>query len=319
MKKFNKNNVSKNGNAEKKLKNKLSNLEIKPQFLIIGLVAIITIISLIYFIFLKYSPIMNFKYEGYAVSGKEITENLLGSGNNNDRGEGESQNNKEDNSQNSENSGSISNEDKNIDLAKIEEQGTIFKKLGQYFIGNKEKTEIDLNYPIYINDKNTIYNLSQDITLISKNFEQIAGYPNISITDGKVYNGNSLERADSKEYIFAKTEEGIYINLKEIKISTTANEYVLPVNSLIVFEENSIRYYFVSNNILVFNEINDVDYNSQVTIKNVESDAVDTNAQNIQNEQNKENTNKVDKQYNYEELLTCLGVIESAKNDVEKE
>ena len=319
MKKFNKNNVSKNGNAEKKLKNKLSNLEIKPQFLIIGLIAIITIISLIYFIFLKYSPIMKFKYDGYAISGKEITENLLGSGNNNDRGEGESQNNKEDNSQNSENSGSISNEDKNIDLAKIEEQGTIFKKLGQYFIGNKEKTEIDLNYPIYINDKNTIYNLNQDIALISKNFEQVAGYPNISITDGKVYNGNSLERADSKEYIFAKTEEGIYINLKEIKIKTTANEYVLPVNSLIVFEENSIRYYFVSNNILVFNEINDVDYNSQVTIKNVESDAVDTNAQNIQNEQNKENTNKVDKEYNYEELLTRLGVIENAKDTVEKE
>ena len=153
MKGFNKNNRNKkydnngikreNGKSKKKiskgLKTKLSNLEIKPQFLIIGLVAIITIISLIDFIFLKYSPIMNFKYEGYAVSGKEITENLLGSGNNNDRGEGESQNNKEDNSQNSENSGSISNEDKNIDLAKIEEQGTIFKKLGQYFIGIKKK------------------------------------------------------------------------------------------------------------------------------------------------------------------------------------
>ena len=333
MKGFNKNNRNKkydnngikreNGKSKKKiskgLKTKLSNLEIKPQFLIIGLVAIITIISLIYFIFLKYSPIMNFKYEGYAVSGKEITENLLGSGNNNDRGEGESQNNKEDNSQNSENSGSISNEDKNIDLAKIEEQGTIFKKLGQYFIGSKEKTEIDLNYPIYINDKNTIYNLSQDITLISKDFEKIAGYPNISITDGKIYNGNSLERADSKEYIFAKTTEGIYVNLKEIKIITTANKYVLPVNSLIVFEENAIRYYSVSNNILVFNEINDVDYNSQVTIKNVESNAVDTNTQNIQNEQNKENTNKEDKEYNYEELLTRLGVIENAKDTVEKE
>ena len=93
----------------------------------------------------------------------------------------------------------------------------------------------------------------------------------------------------------------------------------MPVNSLVVLEENAIRYYSVSNNILVFNEINDVDYNSHVIIKNVESDAVDTNAQNIQNEQNKENTNKVDKQYNYEELLTRLGIIENAKNDVEKE
>ena len=260
MKKYNKRNVSKKAKAEKvnkKLRNKLSNLEIKPQFLIMGLIAIITIISLIYFIFLKYSPIMNFKYEGYAVSGKEITENLLGEGNNQNK--------------NSKNSGSVSNEDKNIDLAKIEEQVTIFKKLGQYFIGNKEKTEIDLNYPIYINDKNTIYNLSQDITLISKDFEKVAGYPNISITDGKVYNGNSLERADGKEYIFAKTIDNIYINLKEMNIESVANEYVIPINSLIAFEEDVIRYYSAEDDTLTFKEINDVDYSSQVSIKDMEN------------------------------------------------
>ena len=275
----------------KDIKAKISNLEIKPQFLIIGLVAIITIISLIYLIFLKYSPIMNFKYEGYAVRGKEITENLLGAASDKEKG-------------NAQNVDSSDNDVKNIDLAKIEEEGTIFKKLGQYFIGNKEKTEIDLNYPIYINDKNTIYNLSQDIMLISKNFEKTSGYPNISITDGKVYNGNSLERADSKEYIFAKTEEGIYINLKEIKINTTANEYIVPANSLIVFEENEIKYYRLAENILLFNKINDVDYNAQVTIKNIED-----NTQNNLNNKPQGSIQKVDNQYNYEELLTRLGII----------
>ena len=318
MKKGNFNKKHKNDNLannKKKIFNKVNKIEIKQQFLVIGLVAIITLISLIYFIFLKYSPVMNFKYEGYGVSGKQITENLLGAGN--------KDTSKESGLQNSNLSG---NEEKNVSLSKIEEQGTIFKKLNSYFIGNKEKTEIDLSYPIYINDKNTIYNLNQDITLISKNFEQVAGYPNISITDGKVYNGNSLERADSKEYIFAKTTEGIYINLKEIKINTTANEYVLPVNSLVVLEENAIRYYSVRNNILVFNEINDVDYNSQIIIKNIENNDLDTNGQNIQNEQNtvnslgaqgNPNTQKVDNTYNYEELLTRLGIMGNAKNDVE--
>ena len=291
--KRNTNNVNnlENSKSKKKIskdiKAKFSNLEIKPQFLIIGLVVIITVISLIYFIFLKYSPIMNFKYEGYAIKGKEITENLLGASKNTEKSD-------------TQNSDSSDNTEKNIDLAKIEEQGTIFKKLGTYFIGNKEKMEIDLNYPIYINDKNTIYNLSQDIILISKDFEKISGYPNISITDGKIYNGNSLERADNKEYIFANTEEGIYINLKEIKINTTANEYTIPANSLIVFEENEIKYYSLADDILLFNKINDVDYNSQVIIKNIEK-----------NEQNSlsNNAQKVDNQYNYEELLTRLGII----------
>ena len=307
MKKFNfskkhkKNNLglNKKTHGKNKISDELNKIEIKPQFLVIGLVVIITVISLIYFIFLKYSPVMNFKYEGYGISGKQITENLLGAS-------------RDKENRDSQNSDLSDSDGKNASLAKIEEQGTIFKKLNSYFIGSKEKTEIDLNYPIYINDKNTIYNLNQDITLISKNFEQIAGYPNISITDGKVYNGNSLERADNKEYIFAKTEEGIYINLKEIKINTTANEYVLPVNSLIVFEEDAIRYYSVQNNILVFNEIKDVDYSSQVIIKNIEDNAQTRLNNNIQS-----NVQKVDNTYKYEELLTKLGIMGNAKNDVE--
>ena len=203
MKKFNKSNKEKNikikqnkdksekirnnniKQMSKNLKVKINKIEIKPKFLVAGLLAIITIISVIYFIFLKYSPVMNFKYEGYGVNGKKITENLLGMYSDKEKG-------------NSQNSDLSDNDEKNASLAKIEEQGTIFKKLNSYFIGNKEKKELDLSYPIYINDKNTIYNLNQDIILISKNFEQVAGYPNISITDGKVYNGNSLERADSK-------------------------------------------------------------------------------------------------------------------------
>ena len=108
-------------NVLKKVAKKVENSKIvkNPKFLVIGLIIIIVLITLIYFIFLKYSPIMNFKYEGYAISGKEITENLLGSSAEND-----------------------STTSKNIELTKIEEQGTIFKKLNDYFVGNKEKTEI---------------------------------------------------------------------------------------------------------------------------------------------------------------------------------
>ena len=103
--------------AFKKVTNKISNSKIikNPVFLVIGLIAIILVIALIYFIFLKYSPIMNFKYEGYAISGKEITENLLGAS-------------------------EEPNKNKNLELTKIEEQGTIFKKLNDYFVGSKEKT-----------------------------------------------------------------------------------------------------------------------------------------------------------------------------------
>jgi len=257
-------------NVLKKVAKKVENSKIvkNPKFLVIGLIIIVVLITLIYFIFLKYSPIMNFKYEGYAVSGKEITENLLGSG--------ETDN---------------TNANKNIELTKIEEQGTIFKKLNDYFVGSKEKKEINLNYPIYINDNSAIYNLAESSTLISKDFEEIAGYPNLSISEGKIYDGNNLERADAKEYIFVKTTDNIYINLYEIKVKTTANEYTIPVNSIIAFAENSIRYYSINNNVLVFNQINDVDNNSNVQM--------------------------VENIYTYEELLTKLGILQDESNNTQ--
>ena len=255
-------------NVLKKIEN--SKMIKNPKFLVIGLIAIILVIALIYFIFLKYSPIMNFKYEGYAISGKEITENLLSS------------------SEDSSTSGANTNATKNLELTKIEEQGTIFKKLNEYFVGNKEKTKINLNYPIYINGNSAIYNLAETSTLITKNFEELAGYPNLSISEGKIYNGNDLERADGKEYIFVKTTDEVYINLAELKIKTTANEYTIPVNSILAFTENSIRYYTANNNILIFNEINDIDNNSNVQI--------------------------VENSYTYEELLTKLRILQDENN-----
>ena len=240
----------------------------KPMYFAIGLLVVLLIIAILYFIFLKYSPIMNFKYEGYAISGKEITENLLGS---------------------SEEKGSSNS--KNLELTKIEEQGTIFKKLNDYFVGSKDKTEINLNYPIYINGNSSLYNLSADSTLISKDFEEVSGYPNLSISEGKIYDGNNLERADAKEYIFVKTTDNIYINLYEIKVKTTANEYTIPVNSIIAFAENSIRYYSINNNVLVFNQINDIDDNSNVEM--------------------------VENGYTYKELLTRLGILQEESNNTE--
>ena len=262
-------------NVLKQVAKKVENSKIvkNPKFLVMGLIIIIVLITLIYFIFLKYSPIMNFKYEGYAISGKEITENLL-SGNLSDNN-------------------ASSNASKNIELTKIEEQGTIFKKLNDYFVGNKEKTEINLNYPIYINGNSSLYNLSEGSLLISKDFEEISSYPNLSISEGKIYDGNNLERADAKEYIFVKTADNIYINLYEIKIKTTANEYTIPVNSIIAFTENSIRYYSVNNNVLVFNQINDIDDNSNVQM--VEND------------------------YTYEDLLTKLKVKKDEINNKQNE
>ena len=83
-----------NGKKEnRKIENKKNNLNIKkksskqtnrnhtkklPIFMVIGLAIIALLTVGIYYLFLNFREIAVLDYEGYAISGKEITETLLG-------------------------------------------------------------------------------------------------------------------------------------------------------------------------------------------------------------------------------------------------
>ena len=241
---------------EKKLKNSQRVKKRLPIFIIIGLVIFILLVVGIYYLFLNFKEIAILNYEGYAISGKEITETLLGNNEEEDKNK------------------------KNLFLTKIYEQDKIYKKVNDYFIGENKKEEINLSYPIYINDNTALYNLSQDIKLITSDFKEIEGYPNLTVSGGIIYNESDLERVDEKEYIFLKNESNIFMNLKEIKIQTVANEYTIPVNSNIYFDKEEIRYYEIKKDTLRYKEIKDMDAQSKIKIG--------------------------EKEVRYEELLTAL-------------
>ena len=227
-----------------------------PIFMVIGLAVLALLVIGIYYLFLNFKEIAILDYEGYAISGKEITETLLGN------------NAEEDNNK------------KNLFLTKVYEQDKLYKKVNDYFVGENKKEEINLSYPIYINDNTALYNLSQEIKLITSNFEEVSGYPSLTVSNGVIYNESDLERIDEKEYIFLKNESNIFTNLKEIKIQTVANEYTIPVNSNIYFDKEEIRYYEIKKDTLRYKEIKDVDTQTKVIIG--------------------------EKEVSYEELLTVL-------------
>ena len=224
--------------------------------MVIGLVILAILVIGIYYLFLNFKEIAILDYEGYAISGKEITETLLGN------------NSEEDNNK------------KSIFLTKVYEQDKLYKKVNDYFVGENKKEEINLSYPIYINDNTALYNLSQEIKLITSEFEEVSGYPSLTVSNGIVYNESDLERVDEKEYIFLKNESNIFTNLKEIKIQTVANEYTIPVNSNIYFDKEEIRYYEIKKNTLRYKEIKDMDAQTKIKIG--------------------------EKEVRYEELLTAL-------------
>ena len=181
-----------------------------------------------------------------------------------------------------------------MNLLKIEEQETVYKRLNNYYIGGNEKKGIDLNYPIYINEKSAMLNLSEDTKLITKNFETVEGYPNFTLVEGKMYNSYDLTRADGNEYIFIETPEKTYITGKDIKIVTSKTEYEIPTYSILYFTENHITYYTIEGEKLIYHNILEIDKTSQITIQKV------TEENNIE--------------ISYEELLLKLGIMQEEVN-----
>ena len=107
------------------------------------------ILVVIYYIFLRYSPEQIITYSGYAIEGKEMVENLK-------------------------------NSDKSklapyLGLIAVQENDLIYKKLNSYYIGEDDKKEIDINYPIYINEGNALLNLGKNTKLITVNYEEVEG------------------------------------------------------------------------------------------------------------------------------------------------
>ncbi len=234
-------NKSVNQNKTKRINSK--NL---PTFILIGLIIMLIIIAIIYYVFLRYAPEMIITYSGYAVEGKTMVENLKNS--------------------------DVSNVNPYLGLIEVHENDLLYKRLNSYYIGEDDKKEIDINYPIYINDGNSLLNIGKNTKLITVNYEEVEGYPEFMMTDGVMYNGADLTRADGNKYIFLKSEDEIFTNVGKIKITTASNTYEIKEYSNIYFTENYITYYEmeedsdVQNWYMKYKRINDIDNNSKIEV-----------------------------------------------------
>ena len=206
----------------------------------IAFIFILIILVLFYVINLKFSSDMIIQYNGYCVSGENISKNLLDS--------------------------SFEVEDR-IEATKVKDYDQVYENFGKYYLDTKREKQINLDYPIFVNDSLALYNLSSKVTLISNDFTENQGYKETIISAGALYNSNSLKRADYYNYIFMKNSYNLFINLKDIKIKTYLNDYVIPMNSIINFTKDYITYYSLENGNFIYYRIMDVDVESLVLIE----------------------------------------------------
>ncbi len=234
-------------------------------FMLCGMLLLIIIVTLIYFLIIYYKPEYIVKYSGYAVKENVIEKNLKAE--------------------------NIEEVEKYVEMVKVEEDNQIFRKLNTYYVGGEsQKEQITIQYPIYVNGKASIYNILGDMKLITINYEEVEGYPEFVITEGVMYNGDDLTRADSNEYLFLKNEEDIYINTKEITIKTSNEEYKIPEYSTIYFEEGRINYYETQEGIMEFKSIGNMDKTSNILLNGTTM--------------------------TYEEFLIKMGIVQEEKENV---
>ena len=260
-----------------------------PIFILLLFIIVVIILYGIYKIGLNYQPMTIIEYKGYAVNGKELVENLLRTD---------------------------LNGKKFIEPLSIEEDTVVYKKIASYYIGDNQKDKINLEYPIFINNNQALYNILNQNLFYTTDLEEIEGYANTTITNGVLYNDTDLKRADGNDYLFIKNSDNVWINTKKISIKTVANSYEIPTNSIIYFKNNTISYYYLQDGAFTYATIVDLEDTSKVIFEK------ETIEYQFNTGETKVYTKEIS--YNYKQFLLDLNIIKEKtalkpKDEVAKE
>ena len=139
---------------KKSRKSNKKKLRKSPIFLIALFNFLIIILIAIYFIYLRFVPYKTITYDGYAVSGKDLVNNLLNPS---------------------------FDVDQSINALEVKDQDDIYQNFKSFYVGAAKEKNINLDYPIYINDKLALYNLSKDMKLITTDLKIVENKENYNL------------------------------------------------------------------------------------------------------------------------------------------
>lgn len=183
------------------------------------------IITLFYFLFVQYRKSFKIENDSYIFTSNKLIEKLYI----NDLEEKESQ----------------------IDYIKVKENEQVYSRSKKYYVGSENKIEIVKEYPIISVDGTRVTNMNEKMILIDQNFKGSSAYNNSILAEGSLYNATSYDKVDNKKYFLLNIQDKIFLNGTKI----TINNRTIPLNSIIYFMENEIRYYYLENGLFKYDKI----------------------------------------------------------------
>ena len=162
----------------------------------------------------------------------------------------------------------------------------IYQRGNSYYLGEKKKTRIDLDFPILINGGAGVQFTEGSGILFDVDFEEIETYSGLMISDRISYNPGG-ERADADEYLFCALKNGLFMNLDAFTYDDDGEMREVALNSAICFKEGYFTYCEPNGGEALF----------QISRNMADNDLVIVNGQ----------------EYTYHELLLLLHVVTDRK------
>lgn len=152
---------------------------------------------------------------------------------------------------------------KELSTVSVKAFDTIYKTPLNVYYDSSKKHAINITYPLFSKEGTSLINYNEDVNLINNKFVRSNGYSNMIFSYGKAFDTYGGE-VDREKYLFLSYSNGLFINLYDIEINTLNGTYVIPVNSIINFNTDNIKYFEKTDNIFVNKEIIGIDLDSNI-------------------------------------------------------
>jgi len=144
-----------------------------------------------------------------------------------------------------------------IEPTKAESLTPLYEAGGNLFIGER-KNKLNSAYPLFVNDATAIMTINNSVKLITEDFERVNSYYGLYVSDGISFNADK-ERADAETFILLELANKLYINAQQMEVHTICGDIQIPMNGIINFQEETIRYYTLEEEQFRYKEITKLD------------------------------------------------------------
>ena len=140
-----------------------------------------------------------------------------------------------------------------VTLEKFRAGDTVYRRGNNLYLGPK-KDRIQGEYPFYTGDGTGIWYFQATGSLMTDDFMEYEPYAGLFVSDGTAFDDEGVGQ-DEDTYIFAKLNNGLYMNTVPITIRSNGLDHALRLGSLICFREDDLSAYGYAGECLVYSDL----------------------------------------------------------------